>query len=50
MNSGLVTITIAGLVAGLVITITAPPVAAVCMVLGVAAVCGVGYVCVKKGG
>lgn len=40
--NGLVTITIAGVVAGLVITITAPPLAAVCMVLGVTAICGVG--------
>ena len=40
--SQVVTITIAGIVAGVVITITAPPIAAVVMVLGLAAVCSVG--------
>lgn len=49
MNA-LVTITIVGLVAGTIITITAPPAAAVIMVLGVAAVCLVGYLGLKKAG
>ena len=38
-----VTITIASIVAGVVITITAPPIAAVVMVLGLAAVCFFGW-------
>ena len=45
-----VTITIAGLIAGVVITITAPPLAAVIMVLGIGALCVFGYVAVQKGG
>ena len=49
MNA-LVTIVITGLVAGVVITITAPPAAAIVMVLGVATICGVGYLCIKKAG
>ena len=45
MSSGLVTITIACLVAGIVITITAPPLAAVAMCAALAVVYMVG---VKK--
>ena len=48
MNT-LVTITIVGL-AGLLITITAPPMAAIVMVLGVSVACVTGYVLVKKAG
>jgi hypothetical protein len=48
MNA-LVTITIVGLVAGTIITITAPPAAAVVMVLGVAAICVFGYLAIQKG-
>jgi len=48
MNS-LVTIAIAGLVAGTIITITAPPAAAVVMVLGVGAICVCGYLAIQKG-
>jgi hypothetical protein len=48
MNT-LVTITIVGLVAGTIITITAPPVAAVVMVLGVGAICIFGYLTIRKG-
>ena len=36
---GIVTITVVGLVAGTVVTITAPPLAAVVIVLGIAGVC-----------
>jgi hypothetical protein len=48
MNN-LVTITIVGLVAGTIITITAPPGAAVVMVLGIGAICVFGYVALQKG-
>ena len=48
MNS-LVTITIVGLLAGTIITITAPPAAAIVMVLGVGAICIFGYPAVRKG-
>ena len=47
--NGIVTITIAGLVAGTLITITAPPAAAVIMVLGVGAMCVFGYLALQKG-
>ena len=49
MNTPLVTFTIAGLVAGTIITITAPPLVAVIMVLGVAAICVTGYFITKGG-
>jgi Na+/serine symporter len=49
MNN-LVTITIVGLTAGIVITITSPPAAAIVMVLGVATVWCVGYFTNKKAG
>ena len=49
-TSGIVTITIAGLVAGTIITITAPPGAAIIMVLGVAAITAAGYFNILKSG
>ena len=48
--NGVVTITIAGLIAGVLITITAPPMAAVIMVLGIGALCVWGYAALRNGG
>jgi hypothetical protein len=50
MSNGLVTITIAGLMAGVVITITAPPIAAVLMVGWISTVWLIGYLILKKQG
>jgi len=48
-TSAVVTIVIVGLVAGTVITITAPPWAACIMVLGIAAITYAGYRNIKGG-
>jgi hypothetical protein len=48
MDSTVATITIVVL-GGIVITITSPPAAAVCMILGIAAICVVAYLATKQG-
>jgi energy-converting hydrogenase Eha subunit C len=48
MDSTLVTITVVVL-GSIVITITTPPAAAVCMILGLGAICAAAYVATKKG-
>ena len=46
----LTTIVISCVVAGIIITVTTPTWAAILMVLGMVAICGAGYLGIKKAG